>query len=101
MDAAEPLEDLLQRHKQEKKELQGQITKLKHSISKGDKKGKKAIQEQITQLEKDLQERHDRELKEAEEQQASLKPESDNKEPTTDNKVKQPSIRRLRNNRPH
>ncbi|XP_048748218.1 deubiquitinase OTUD6B-like [Ostrea edulis] len=89
MDITDTQEDLLQRHKQEKKELLSQITKLKHSISKGDKKGKKAVQEQISQLEKDLQERHDREVREAEEQQASLKIESDNKEQTTglDNKI--------------
>lgn len=67
MDDDDPKEELLQRHKEEKKELQSQITKLKHSVSKGDKKGKKAVQEQISQLEKDLKERHDKELREVEE----------------------------------
>lgn len=67
MDDVDPKEELLQRHKEEKKELQSQITKLKHSVSKGDKKGKKAVQEQISQLEKDLKERHDKEIREVEE----------------------------------
>lgn len=67
MDGEDPKEELLQRHKEEKKELQSQITKLKHTVSKGDKKGKKAVQEQISQLEKDLKERHDKELREVEE----------------------------------
>lgn len=67
MDGEDPKEELLLRHKEEKKELQSQITKLKHSVSKGDKKGKKAVQEQISQLEKDLKERHDKELREVEE----------------------------------
>lgn len=67
MDGEDPKEELLQRHKEEKKELQSQITKLKHTVSKGDKKGKKAVQEQISQLEKDLKERHDKELTEVEE----------------------------------
>lgn len=67
MDDEDTKEELLQRHKEEKKELQSQITKLKHSVSKGDKKGKKAVQEQISQLEKDLKERHDKELRKVEE----------------------------------
>lgn len=67
MDDVDPKEELLQRHKEEKKELQSQITKLKHSVSKGDKKGKKVVQEQISQLEKDLKERHDKEIREVEE----------------------------------
>lgn len=67
MDDVDPKEELLQRHKDEKKELQSQITRLKHSVSKGDKKGKKAVQEQINQLERDLKEKHDKELREAEE----------------------------------
>lgn len=66
MDETGPQEELLQRHKEEKKELQSQITKLKHSVSKGDKKGKKAVQEKITQLERELKEKHEAELKEAE-----------------------------------
>lgn len=67
MDDEDTKEELHQRHKEEKKELQSQITKLKHSVSKGDKKGKKAVQEQISQLEKDLKERHDKELRKVEE----------------------------------
>ena len=66
MDETGPHEELLQRHKEEKKELQSQITKLKHSVSKGDKKGKKAVQEKIPQLERELKEKHEAELKEAE-----------------------------------
>ena len=66
MDETGPQEELLQRHKEEKKELLSQITKLKHSVSKGDKKGKKAVQEKITQRERELKEKHDAELKEVE-----------------------------------
>lgn len=52
------VEDLEQRHKKERKELQGTVQKLKKSVSKGDKKQKKAVDEQIRQLEEEIHERH-------------------------------------------
>ena len=44
-----------------------QIQKLKHSVSKGEKKKKKEITEQIAQLEADLDKKHEQELKELQE----------------------------------
>ena len=41
-----------------------QIQKLKHSITKGDKKKKKEVTEQIARLEAELDARHEQELKE-------------------------------------
>ncbi|KAG8042568.1 hypothetical protein G9C98_005202 [Cotesia typhae] len=53
---------MLQRHKKERKDLQGQIQVLKKSVGKGDKKKKREITEQIAQLESDLDRRQDEEL---------------------------------------
>ncbi|KAJ8315945.1 hypothetical protein KUTeg_005959 [Tegillarca granosa] len=47
-------EALIQKHKKEKKELQAQIQKLKHSAPKGDKKKKKEVTEEIARLESEL-----------------------------------------------
>ncbi|BFZ13255.1 hypothetical protein BsWGS_16294 [Bradybaena similaris] len=55
-------EDVITRHKKEKKELQAQILKLKHSVTKGDKKKKKDVTDQIAKLEADLEARHKEEL---------------------------------------
>ncbi|KAK9888813.1 hypothetical protein WA026_001036 [Henosepilachna vigintioctopunctata] len=55
-------DDLLQRHKQEKKDLHSKIQSLKKSVPKGDKKKEKEVAEQISQLEKDLEDRHKSEL---------------------------------------
>lgn len=41
-----------------------QIQKLKHSITKGDKKKKKEVTEQIARLEAELDARHEQELRE-------------------------------------
>lgn len=53
-------EDLLKKHRQEKKDLQGQIQSLKRTAPKGKKK--KEVSDQIAQLEQELEERHKREL---------------------------------------
>jgi len=69
MEDSEPLnltdeDKLLQKHRNEKRELQAEIQKLKHSVPKGDKKKKKEVTEKIQSMEKDLEERHRRELAE-------------------------------------
>lgn len=51
-------EDLLSRHKKERKELQAKVQALKKSASKGDKKKKKEVLEEIVRLENDLDKRH-------------------------------------------
>ncbi|XP_046842602.1 deubiquitinase OTUD6B-like [Xenia sp. Carnegie-2017] len=53
--------DLLERQKQEKKELQGKIQALKRSVPKGDKKRKKEVTEEIAALEAKLKEKHNQE----------------------------------------
>jgi len=56
-------DELLQKHRQERKELQSKIQSLKHSIAKGDKKKKKEITEEVARLELELEERQNLELK--------------------------------------
>lgn len=55
-------EELLKRHRQEKKDLQAKIQSMKKSIPKGDKKKKKEITEEIVKLEIELEENHNEEL---------------------------------------
>ncbi|KYN40438.1 OTU domain-containing protein 6B [Trachymyrmex septentrionalis] len=55
-------EELTQKHKKERKELQAQIQILKKSICKGDKKKKKEITEEIGRLEERLEKRQTEEL---------------------------------------
>ncbi|XP_018392984.1 PREDICTED: OTU domain-containing protein 6B [Cyphomyrmex costatus] len=55
-------EELTQKHKKERKELQAQIQILKKSICKGDKKKKKEITEEIGRLEERLEKRQMEEL---------------------------------------
>lgn len=50
-------EEIIQKHKRERKELQAQIQTLKKSICKGDKKKKKEITEEIGCLEESLEKR--------------------------------------------
>lgn len=50
-------EEIIQKHKRERKELQAQIQTLKKSICKGDKKKKKEITEEIGRLEESLEKR--------------------------------------------
>ncbi|KAL5022043.1 hypothetical protein ScPMuIL_001198 [Solemya velum] len=58
--------NLQQRHRKERKELQAQVQKLKHSIPKGDKRKKKEITEQIVKLEAELDQKQEKELEELE-----------------------------------
>lgn len=53
-------DDILKRHKQERKELQAKIQSLKKTAPKGKKK--KEVADQIAQLEKELEERQKQEL---------------------------------------
>ncbi|XP_072396835.1 deubiquitinase OTUD6B [Diabrotica undecimpunctata] len=55
-------EDLLKKHRQEKKDLQSKIQALKKTVPKGDKKKKKEITEEIAKLELELEEKHRKEL---------------------------------------
>lgn len=59
-------EDLLSRHKKERKELQAKVQALKKSASKGDKKKKKEVLEEIVRLENDLDKRHADEIAQVE-----------------------------------
>ncbi|KAJ3092217.1 hypothetical protein HK102_009702 [Quaeritorhiza haematococci] len=70
-DAIESMEDLLARHRKEKKDLTAHCMALKKSVGKGaaDKKKKKEVQDTITKLEQELAERHEREKKGAEERE--------------------------------
>ncbi|XP_012539573.1 deubiquitinase OTUD6B [Monomorium pharaonis] len=61
-EAALTEEELTQKHKKERKELQAQIQTLKKSICKGDKKKKKEITEEIGRLEENLEKRQVEEL---------------------------------------
>ena len=55
-------EELTQKHKKERKELQAQIQTLKKSICKGDKKKKKEVTEEIGHLEESLEKQQAEEL---------------------------------------
>ncbi|XP_051154327.1 deubiquitinase OTUD6B [Leptopilina boulardi] len=55
-------EQLIQKHKKERKELQAQIQSLKKSIGKGNKKQKKDVTEEISRLELNLDKRQNEEL---------------------------------------
>ncbi|XP_072765005.1 deubiquitinase OTUD6B [Anoplolepis gracilipes] len=55
-------EELTQKHKKERKELQALIQTLKKSICKGDKKKKKEVTEEIGRLEETLEKRQAEEL---------------------------------------
>ncbi|CAG8746575.1 18767_t:CDS:1, partial [Acaulospora morrowiae] len=51
---SETIEEIALRHKKELKELNSQITSLRKTITKGDKKRKKEVQNEIKKLEEDL-----------------------------------------------
>jgi len=55
-------EELLQKHRKERKELQGIIQALKKSCTKGDKKKKKEVTEEIIRLELELEKGQNEEL---------------------------------------
>ncbi|CAG8591088.1 2707_t:CDS:1, partial [Acaulospora morrowiae] len=48
------IEEISLRHKKELKELNCQITSLRKTVTKGDKKRKKEVQNEIKKLEEDL-----------------------------------------------
>lgn len=76
---SETSEELLSRHRKEKKDLQNQIQGLKKSCAKGDKKRKKEVQDEISRLELELSQKHAKELSEIEE--------TDTQEATEENNV--------------
>lgn len=61
-------EELQQKHRKERKELQAQIQQLKHAVPKGDKKRKREMTSQVAQLEAQLSEKHGTELQQWTEQ---------------------------------
>ncbi|KAJ6221386.1 hypothetical protein RDWZM_007198 [Blomia tropicalis] len=58
-------DEMLERHRKEKKDLTAKITKLRHSVPKNDKKKKKEITMEIENLESEMKARHQRELNES------------------------------------
>ncbi|XP_073987717.1 deubiquitinase OTUD6B [Rhodnius prolixus] len=66
MDSENLYEEILQKQRKEKKELQCKIQALKKSATKGDKKRKKEVTEEITKLEAELEKKHAEELANAE-----------------------------------
>ncbi|XP_018327750.1 deubiquitinase OTUD6B [Agrilus planipennis] len=61
-DESKELEEIRNRHRVEKKELQSKIQSLKKTTSKGDKKKKKEVADMIAQLEKDLENKQAEEI---------------------------------------
>lgn len=57
-------EDLISRHRKEKKDLQARIQSLKKSATKGDKKKRKEVLEEIAKLEIDVEKKHAEQLNE-------------------------------------
>ncbi|XP_076448777.1 deubiquitinase OTUD6B-like [Babylonia areolata] len=55
-------EEVIAKHKAERKELLAECQKLKHGIPKGDKKRKKEVMEQVARLEAELEARQKQEL---------------------------------------
>ena len=82
-EALDPMEELLETHRKEKKELQAKIQELKKTASKGDKKKKKEINNEIAKLEADLEQKHSDELLDIMTSNISINETSD--EPTTNN----------------
>ncbi|KAK0403504.1 hypothetical protein QR680_016958 [Steinernema hermaphroditum] len=67
----ESLDEVLARHKKEKKDLQGKIMALKKAVPKGNGKQKKQVTEEVARLEAEIKERHAQELAAAEANNAS------------------------------
>lgn len=57
------MDELVAKHKKERKELQAKIQAIKKSVPKGDKKRKKESNEEIAKLESELNQRHEEEIK--------------------------------------
>lgn len=58
----ETKDEILQRHRNEKKDLQCKIQSMKKSVAKGDRKKKKEIAEKTAEIEEKLKEKHQEEL---------------------------------------
>lgn len=69
-------EEMLSRHRREKKELQAKIQQMKKTINK-DKKKKKEVLEEIIEMEKNLKQRHTQELADLKESQDKVNGVSD------------------------
>lgn len=59
----ETKDEILQRHRNEKKDLQCKIQSMKKSVAKGDRKKKKEIADKTAEIEEKLKEKHQEELK--------------------------------------
>ncbi|XP_053950464.1 deubiquitinase OTUD6B [Anastrepha ludens] len=70
------LEDVLTRHRRERKNLQAKIQALKKNAPKNDKKKRKETMEEVARLESDLEKRQAAELAELEETQQKEEPSS-------------------------
>ncbi|XP_046444116.1 deubiquitinase OTUD6B-like [Daphnia pulex] len=66
-------EELLARHRKEKKDIQAKIQALKKTATKGDKKKKKDVAEEIAKLETEIETKHAAELKKFQESTAETK----------------------------
>ncbi|XP_050425101.1 deubiquitinase OTUD6B isoform X2 [Adelges cooleyi] len=58
----ETKDDILQRHRNEKKDMQCKIQSMKKSVAKGDRKRKKEVAEQTADIESKLKQKHQEEL---------------------------------------
>lgn len=58
----ETKDEILQRHRNEKKDMQCKIQSMKKSVAKGDRKKKKEVAEQTVEIETKLKQRHQEEL---------------------------------------
>lgn len=58
----ETKDEILQRHRNEKKDMQCKIQSMKKSVAKGDRKKKKEVAEQTAEIEAKLKQRHQEEL---------------------------------------
>lgn len=68
--SVQKMDELADRHRKERKELQAKIQAIKKAVPKGDRKRKKESNEEISRLEADLKKRHE---EEKEEMQSSSK----------------------------
>lgn len=69
----ETKDEVLQRHRNEKKDMQCKIQSMKKSVAKGDRKKKKEVAEQTTEIEAKLKKKHLEELSQfTEEEEPSL-----------------------------
>lgn len=78
-------DDLLAKHKKERKDLQSQIQSLKKTCTKGDKKKKKEVAETIAKLEQELDDKQSKELEELKNLSINEMNNSENVENSCDN----------------